>query len=168
MNTKATTDTETALEPDLDIVRALAPGDLDKVVAIDAAAAGRRRPLYFQLMFERAIKQTSLQVSLAAEMDGRVVGFLIASLYYGEFGVSEPAASLEAIGVEAAYRGRRVGHALMRQLRLNLAALGVRTLRTEVSWDNFDLLAFFSQEGFRPASRLCLERSLDATAPDPA
>jgi len=48
-------------------------------------------------------------------------------------------------------------------LRLNLSALRVTTLRTEVSWDNFDLLAFCKKEGFSPARRLCLECALDPT-----
>src|ERR1039458_8157854 len=137
--------------------------DLEAVVAIDAAASGRRRPRYFELMLERAVKQAVLQVSLAAEVDGRVVGFAIASLYYGEYGVSEPTASLDAIGVGPANRGQHVGKALLRQLRLNLSALRVTTLRTEVSWDNFDLLAFFKKEGFSLARRLCLECALDPT-----
>ena len=150
------------LETDSTLVRLMNEHDLEAVVAIDAAASGRRRPSYFELMLER-VKQAALQVSLAAEVDGRVVGFVIASLYYGEYGVSEPTASLDAIGVDKAHRGQHVGRALLRQLRLNLSALRVTTLRTEVSWDDFDLLAFFKKEGFAPAHRLCLDCALDPT-----
>ena len=88
------------LETDSTLVRLMNEHDLEAVVAIDAAASGRRRPRYFELMLERAVKQAALQVSLAAEVDGHVVGFVIASLYYGEYGVSEPTASLDAIGVD--------------------------------------------------------------------
>ncbi len=151
------------LETDRILVRVMNEHDLQAVVAIDAAASGRRRPRYFELMLERAVKQAALQVSLAAEVDGHVVGFVIASLYYGEYGVSEPTASLDAIGVDPANRGQHVGKALLRQLRLNLSALRVTTLRTEVSWDNFDLLAFFKKERFSLARRLCLECTLDPT-----
>lgn len=151
------------LDTDSILVRTMSEQDLEAVVAIDAAAAGRRRPRYFQLMMERAVKQAALQVSLAAEVDGHTVGFVIASVYYGEYGVSEPNASMDAIGVDPAYRHQHVGKALLRQLRLNLAALRVTTLRTEVSWDDFDLLAFLKKEGFAPARRLCLECALDPT-----
>ncbi len=151
------------LETDSILVRLMNERDLEAVVKIDAAASGRRRPRYFELMLERAIKQAALQVSLAAEVDGRVVGFSIASLYYGEYGVSEPTASLDAIGVAPPFRGQHVAKALLRQLRLNLSALRVTALRTEVSWDNFGLLAFFKREGFSPARRLCLECALDPT-----
>jgi hypothetical protein len=67
------------------------------VVAIDAAATGRRRPRFFELMLQRAVKLAGMHVSLVAELEGRVAGFLIASLYYGEYGVLEPAASLGSI-----------------------------------------------------------------------
>ena len=152
------------LESDTILVRTMDERDLEAVVSIDAAAIGRRRPRYFGLMLERAVKQAALQVSLAAEMDGRVAGFVIVSLYYGEYGVTEPTASLDAIGVAPAYRGRHIADALLRQLRMNLSALRVTMLRTEVSWDDFDLLAFFKKEGFVPARRLCLEYQLDAGA----
>jgi len=153
------------VETDSVLVRTMRTDDLEAVVSIDAAAAGRRRPRYFELMLERALKHAALQVSLTAELEGQVVGFLVASLYYGEFGIAEPTASIDAIGVDPAYRGRRVGRALMRQLRLNLGALRITTLRTEVAWDDFELLAFFKREGFSPMGRLCLECPLDPTAP---
>jgi len=153
------------LETDAVLVRTMREEDLEAVVSIDAGATGRRRPRYFDLMIQRAVKQAGLQISLVAELGGQVVGFLIASLYYGEYGVTEPSASIEAIGVHPQYRGRHVGRALMRQLRLNLGALRITTLRTEVAWDDFELLAFFKKEGFAPAGRLCLECTLDPTAP---
>lgn len=151
------------LETDSTLVRLMDDHDPEAVVAIDVVAGGRRRPRYFELMLERAVKQAALQVSLAAEVDGHVVGFAIVSLYYGEYGVGEPTASLDAIGVDPANRGQHIGKALLRQLRLNLSALRVSTLRTEVSWDDFDLLGFFKKEGFAPAHRLCLDCALDPT-----
>jgi ribosomal protein S18 acetylase RimI-like enzyme len=155
-----------ALETDAVLVRAMCEADLNAIVAIDAAATGRRRPRYFELMLQRAITQAGLQISLVAEVEERVVGFVIGSLYYGEYGVVEPSASIDAITVDPRYRGKNAGKALMRQLRLNLSALRITTLRTEVSWNNFDLLAFFRSQGFKPSTRLCLECALDPTQPD--
>ncbi len=65
------------LETDSVIVRTMNEEDLGSVVTIDAAASGRRRPRYFELMLQRAVKLAGLQISLVAEMDGHVVGFLI-------------------------------------------------------------------------------------------
>ena len=154
------------LETDSVSVRTIRESDLDSVVKIDAAWSGRRRPRYFEGMFERSLKESPLQISLAAELDGRVRGFLLASLYYGEYGIAEPSASIDAIGVDPEARGKNVGAALMRQLRLNLGALGVTRLRTEVEWNDHDLLHFLEKEGFLPAQRLCLECRIDPTMPE--
>jgi ribosomal protein S18 acetylase RimI-like enzyme len=156
---------ESFLDTDEVLVRVMRQTDLEAVVAIDAAASGRSRPRYFELLLERALQPAAMQISLVAELEQRVVGFLVGSLYYGEFGVLEPSASLEAIGVHPDFRHRHAGKALMRQLRLNLGALQISTVRTEVAWSDFELLAFLKNQGFAPAARLCLESSWDPTAP---
>ena len=106
---------------------------------------------------QRAVHFAGLHVSLTAVVDGTVAGYLIGSLYYGEYGITEPSASIDAIGVAASMRRQRIGHALLRQFRINVGALGVTTIRTEVDWDNFDLMPFFHGEGFEPSKRICLE-----------
>lgn len=146
-------------------IRSMMPEDVASVVRIDEQSAGRRRPEYFDLMVERSVRNAGLQVSLVAEIDRHVVGFVIATVYYGEFGIVEPAASIDAIGVETNYRRHRIGRALMVQLRQNLGALKVGSIRTEVDWTDFQLLVFLQKEGFMPAPRLCLETRLDPTAP---
>lgn len=142
-------------------VRNLEHTDLPDVVRIDAEAGGRRRAEYFELMLMRALNFAGLQMSLVAEIDGRIAGYLIASLYYGEYGISEPTASIDAIGVERESRRSGVGRALLREFREKAAAIGVSIVRTEVQWDDFDLLAFFRGEEFVPAGRICLERKAE-------
>jgi len=149
------------LEIETVTVRNLRHTDLPDVVRIDALASGRNRPHYFELMLMRALNFAGLQMSLVAELDGRIAGYLIVSLYYGEYGLAEPTASIDAVGVAPALRRQRVAHALMQQFRSNAAAIGVGVVRTEVDWDDFDLLGFFKSEGFAPAKRICLEVKLD-------
>ncbi len=163
--TELTPDEPGTLETDAVLVRSLKLSDLDALIEIDATESGRRRPAYFEQMVERAVQKADFQASLAAELDDRTVGFVLATLFYGEYGLAEPSASIDAVGVLPEYRGKRVGRALMRQLLLNLAALRIQRVRTEVPWNNFDLLAFFERNGFAPAGRVCLERQLDPTAP---
>jgi ribosomal protein S18 acetylase RimI-like enzyme len=155
-----------SLETDRHAVRTMRQGDLEAVVEIDCAATGRRRTKYFSGLLERALESGGVQVSLVAESDGKVVGYVVGTVFYGEFGIAEPVATIDAIGVDFEWRRQNVGDALMRQLKANLGALGVSGLRSEVSWDDFDLLAFFRGQGFAPARRLCLERPLDPTVPD--
>lgn len=144
------------------LVRNLRPRDLDRVVDVDRRNTGREREQYFKVKLAQALADTGIQVSLAAELDGAFVGFLLARVYYGEFGAVDRSAVLDTIGVHPRFHGRGVGHALLRQLRANLAGLGIAALRTEVSWQDQALLTFFHREGFLPAPRLCLDLDLEA------
>jgi ribosomal protein S18 acetylase RimI-like enzyme len=144
------------------VVRRLRPDDLDKVIALDAKNVGRRRDEYFKVKLAQALSNTGVMVSLAAEHDGAFAGFLLARVYYGEFGGVEQVAVLDTLDVHPEFAGVGVGSALLRQLRTNLLGLGIPVLQTEVSWDQQKLLAFFHHAGFRPAARLCLD--LDLTA----
>lgn len=148
------------LDTDDILVRRLAQEDLDAVVRIDAASTGRTRRDFYRAKLGRALEDSSVQLSLAAELDGMVVGFLIVTFYYGEFGLPETVAVVEALGVHPEYQGRKVGKALMRQLEMNLRALGVEKVRTEVGWDQLELLQFLARQGFEPAPRFCLQKNV--------
>jgi ribosomal protein S18 acetylase RimI-like enzyme len=143
------------------LVRGLQPRDLDAVVALDAKNVGRPRTEYFKLKLEQNLAETGVKISLAAELDGCFCGFLLARLYYGEFGAPEPVAVLDTFGVHPDFHRHGVGSALMGQLYTNLNGLGVSTVRTQVNWGERDLLAFFQNQGFRLADRLCLDLDLD-------
>ncbi len=150
-------------EADEVVVRRLRPDDLEAVIAIDARTVGRRREEYFGLKLKQALSDTGIQISLGAELEKIFVGFLLARVYYGEFGSLEPVAVLDTMGVHPDFQRRGVGSALIDQLRTNLLGLGIPSLATEVSWNNPNLLVFFQREGFRPAARLCLDLDLEKT-----
>ena len=148
---------------DLVLVRNLRTDDAEALIAIDAAAVGRRRDRFLSLKMKQAFADTGIAVSLVAELDDHVVGFVLARVYYGEFGVVEPAAVLDVLGVHPDYRGRHVASALVDQLRTNLLGLGIPKLQTEVQWGNTELTSFFQHEGFKLAPRICLDLDLDRT-----
>ncbi len=141
-------------------VRVLRVSDLEGIVRIDAIAMGRRRIEYYRDKLRAALENSHMRVSLVAEADGMVIGFLMASLHYGEFGRLETCAIVDSIGVHPEYRHRSVGRALMRQFLANVRALGVEQVRTEVAWNDFALLGFLDRHGFTPGRRLVLELDL--------
>lgn len=149
------------------VIRNLAPSDQEALVRIDARIVGRRRDEFFRVKLRQAAADTGVAVSLVAELDGMVVGFVLARVYYGEFGIAEPVAVLDVFGVHPDFRGRHVGAALVGQLRTNLLGLGIGHLQTEVAWDSPDLITFFQHEGFVPAPRLCLDLNLRASREEP-
>jgi predicted N-acetyltransferase YhbS len=151
------------LDTDAVLVRTLRREDLPAVAEIDRRISGRSRREYLSRRIETALRDSSVCISLAAETDGSLAGFLMGSLYYGEFGIPEPVAILDTIGVDLDRRHRKVASALLRQLVLNLQGLGIEKVRTEVDWTQRDLLAFFAAAGFAPAPRFCLELDLTRT-----
>jgi predicted N-acetyltransferase YhbS len=155
---------DTSLENTTDfVVRRLRPGDLTRVIALDARIVGRSRHGFLAHKLEVNLLQSSVQVSLGVEVDGSLVGFLFARVWTGEYGATDPVAVLDTLGVHPDFQGRGLGHALVGQLATNLRGLGVHALRTEVGWEDQGLLRFFHDQGFAPAPRLCLE--LDLRAP---
>lgn len=147
------------------VVRRLEAKDLEPMIALDAKITGRRREQFFRTKVQQALAETGVQLSLAVEVDGLFGGFVLARVFYGEFGAPEPSAVLDTVGVRPDLAGKGVGRALLRQLCTNLRGLGVPHLDTEVGWDQQALLHFFHNVGFAPAPRFCLSLDLSERVP---
>ena len=132
----------------------------DAVVRIDRRSTGHDRSAYYRRKFDEALGESGVRVSVVAEQDGMVAGFLMARVDFGEFGRAATAAVIDTIGVDAAASGKHVGRALVSQLLANLTSLHVESVRTEVEWNRFDLLRFLDRCGFRPGQQLSLSRPL--------
>jgi ribosomal protein S18 acetylase RimI-like enzyme len=99
----------------------------------------------------------SSQISLVAEHQGEVVGFILGDVSGWEFGVPETIGWMDTIGVTPAYQKKGVATALAHELIKHLKVIGVRTIYTLVSWDNWDLLQFFHAMGFTRGDLINLE-----------
>lgn len=143
-------------------VRLLTLADAPRLVRMDQAITGRNRTAWYEGKLKRALDESDLQISLGAEADGFLVGALLGSLHYGEFGQPEPIAVLDTILVDPGFARRGIGSSLLENLTRNLRALGIERLRTEVAWDEHDLGRFLGLQGFVPAPRLVLELRLGA------
>jgi len=139
-------------------VRSLDAADADSVQRIDRHLTGRDRREYVGQMIDEALSQSGIRVSLVAERDGMVVGFIMARLDYGEFGCTATTAVIDTIGVDPGSHG--AGSALLAQLFANLSALRVDGVRTIVTWDDTDMVRFLSRAGFAPGPRLALRCAL--------
>ena len=141
-------------------VRAMVAGDLTALVEIDCRIGGQERVKYFQRKLADALTDSDVRVSLVAELDGVVVGFIMARVDFGEFGRLDTTAVLDTIGVHPDYQNRGIGRALISQLLMNLGMLRVENLRTEVDWNDRELLAYLDGCGFRPSQELCFDQNL--------
>lgn len=148
------------LETDAVTVRTLEAGDLNSIVQIDQHITGHGRRPFYETKMKAALEESGVRISLVAELDGIVAGFLMGSVFYGEFGASEQFAVLDTLGVDPGFRGKHVAQALMRQLVMNMRGLGVERIETLVNWDQGDLLGYLRSEGFAPAPKLCLIKAI--------
>jgi len=137
-------------------IRTLKKEDLDAIVKIDEMVLGESRKDYWERRLELMNIQSS-KISLVAEVGGEVVGFILGDVSGWEFGVPETIGWMDTIGVDPAYQKKGVATALAHELIKNLKAIGVRTIYTLVSWDDWDLLQFFHAMGFTRGDMINLE-----------
>jgi predicted N-acetyltransferase YhbS len=141
-------------------LRLLTAKDLDDVVRIDRHITGRERRAYVQHALDEALRETGVRISLAARKDGVMAGYVMARADLGDFGRTEPVAVIDTLGVAPEYEHHGVGHALLQQLFLNLAALRIERVETLVEARAQALLGFFHGAGFAPSQRLAFVKAL--------
>jgi predicted N-acetyltransferase YhbS len=154
----------TSPEPARDTVdvRTLSAKDLEDVVRVDRHVTGRERGAYVRHALDEALRESGVRISLAARLDGVVCGYIMARADLGDYGRTEPVAVLDTIGVSPEYAQRGVGRALLEQLFLNLDALRIERVETQVEARALELLGFFYGAGFAPAQRLAFVRRAPA------
>lgn len=140
-------------------IRPVEPTDLDTIVRIDEALGGRPRPEYWRTRLEIAALRPPW-MSLVAEANGRIVGFLFGWVGESEFGIAGRTAWIDLIGVDPPYQGHGVGHALVerfvgsgRELR------AIEKVATLIDLEQADVREFFTRLGFRHGPMIQLERA---------
>jgi len=140
-------------------LRALKPGDLERVVDIDSRIMGRSRKRFFEKRLEAALANTSGFIAVAAETDGTLTGFAIARLQDGEFGMDHKIAVLDVIGVDPGSQQGGQGTLLLDGIVVRAKKMGISEIRTQVNWADQDLLQFFAGHDFLLAPSRVLERT---------
>jgi ribosomal protein S18 acetylase RimI-like enzyme len=138
------------------MIRTLKKDDLNAIVGIDERVLGENRRNYWERKLE-LMNDRSSQISLVAEVEGEVQGFILGDVSGWEFGVPETVGWIDTIGIDPAYQKKGLATALSRELIQNLRALRVKTIYTLVSWNDWDLLQFFHAMGFTRGDMINLE-----------
>ena len=141
-------------------IHLLKASDFEDVVNIDRKITGRDRRAYMQHALDEALRESGVRISLAARTDGVTSGFIMARADLGDFGRAEPVAVIDTLDVAPEYEHHGIGHALLSQLFLNLAALRIERVETVVASGNLALLGFFYGAGFAPSQRLAFVKAL--------
>ena len=142
-------------------VRMIRKSDLDGVVAIDKLITGQDRREYYQRKLGHAVDNSSnVNASVVAEVGGKLVGFMMGDVFFGEYGIPDASANIDTIGVHPDFQKHGVASDLMDQFLMNMKAANVKKIYTLVNWSDFALEAFFSRHKFQPSKRISLELQL--------
>jgi predicted N-acetyltransferase YhbS len=137
-------------------IRPLSKDDLEAIVKIDEKVLRENRRDYWERKLE-LMNNKSNQVSLVAEVEGNVVGFILGDVSGWEFGVPDTVGWIDTIGIDPVYQKQGLATALAQELIKKLKEVGVRAIYTLVSWNDWDLLQFFHAMGFTRGDMINLE-----------
>jgi ribosomal protein S18 acetylase RimI-like enzyme len=139
-------------------VRNLGKDDLSAIVGIEERVTGRARRDYWEKRIEMSEAIRPHWASLVAEVDQRVVGFLLGRAGELEFGLPGTVAWIEIIGVDPAYRGRGIARALLERFTASAEDHGVKTIFTLVDTENPEMKRFFNRLGFTQGRMLHFQK----------
>jgi len=113
--------------------------------------------------FERLIEEHAKKdndACFVAELDNRVVGFMISYILTLGFGI-EKSAWIATVGVNPNFMGQGIGGRLAEEILKFYKDEGITNVYTSVRWDSPDLLSFFKTLGFDRSNFINLRKVLE-------
>ena len=143
-------------------LRDLTKEDLPAIVDIEERVTGVARPEYWAARIEISEAIRPHWASLVAEMDNRVVGFILGRAGELEFGLPGTVGWIEIIGVDPAYRGQGIARRLVDRFSESADDHGIRSIFTLVDHANPEMVGFFSRLGFVQGQMLHFQKQVAA------
>ena len=156
-------------------IRVLDESDLDAVVRIDKKVLGKERRAFWK----RKVAYAGIfpRPALVAEVEGKVVGFILGYVSGWELGVPDTVGWIDTLGVDPAFQRRGIGTALFKALIEGFKHSGkekmpeakdikkrkiegVNIVYALASWNDWDLLQFYHAMGFKRGKMLNLELNI--------
>ncbi|HIJ41142.1 MAG TPA: GNAT family N-acetyltransferase [Deltaproteobacteria bacterium] len=138
------------------VIRTMAPSDLNRIVEIDLKVLGKPRPEYWEMKLGVAEKHSQI-ASLVAELESKVIGFIIGGASRWEYGVPENIGWIDTIGVDPDYQRRGIAKILFTEMTNKLKEGGITSIYTFVTRRDWRLLKFFNSMGFQQGDMINLE-----------
>ena len=139
-------------------IRELQVADTDDICEIYASIVRKPVDVDFTALIEKHAR-TENDICFVAELDGRVIGFMISYILTFGFGI-EKSAWIATLGVNPEYMGQGIGDCLGREIFKLYKQMGINRVYTSVRWDSTDLLSFFKTLGFDRSKFINLKKDL--------
>jgi N-acetylglutamate synthase-like GNAT family acetyltransferase len=133
--------------------------DADAMSEIQSAIEKRPTLLDFKQIVAEQVKR-KVDSSYVAEIKGKVVGFMISYITYGNFG-ADRCAWIAMFGVNPKLMGQGIGKRLAEEIFKVYKENGVTEVFTSVRWDAIDILSFFKTLGFERSNFINLWKKID-------
>ncbi|MBU1182619.1 MAG: GNAT family N-acetyltransferase [Pseudomonadota bacterium] len=104
--------------------------------------------------------QRDEDASFVAEINGKLVGYLISYTLISGFGIAK-SAWVANLGVNPKYMGQGIGEKMAKKIFLHYRKKGIKDIYTSVRWDSTDLLSFFKTLGFDRSNFINLKKNLE-------
>ncbi len=140
-------------------IRPLTREDLPTIAEIDTKLLGQQRPGYWEMKLSLMEKHAQ-NTSLVAELEGKVVGFIIGGVSRWEFGIPENVGWIDTIGVDPDYQRQGIARRLFEHMTQALKDRGVESIYTLVTRRDWRLINFFRHLGFQEGDTITLELDL--------
>ncbi len=140
-------------------IRPLDELDLGRGVQIDERITGIYRPEVWEQRVGYYLRRDP-EASQVAEVDGKVVGFMLGDLRAGEFGLEEPSGWIERFGIDPDFRGRDLGKQMFEAVCRHFKDQGAVVIRTLADRKDAGVAGFLDALGFEPSALQALERRL--------
>lgn len=140
-------------------IRGIRPEDAQAIQDIRIAISEEDAKVDFEKLVEQHIGDGNGSTSLVAEVNGRVVGYMISTTLYAGFGIQK-SAWIMAIGVHPQNMGQGLGIKLATRICDLYREKGVNSIYSSVMWDSIDVLSFFKKLGFKRSEFINLKKDL--------
>lgn len=139
-------------------IRELEAADVDDIADIYASIVRKPVNVDFKALIEKHARSEN-DICFVAELDDRVVGFMISYILTFGFGI-EKSAWIATLGVDPEFMGQGLGDQLAREIFKLYQQMGISRVYTSVRWDSTDLLSFFKTLGFDRSKFINLKKEL--------
>ena len=140
------------------VIRKLKTADVDEISRIYGAITQEDVKTEFKTLIEQHAQRHE-DACMVAELDGKVVGFMISYILTLGFGI-EKSAWIATLGVDPQYMGQGIGANMAQEILEFYKSEGISNVYTSVRWDSTDLLSFFKTLGFNRSNFINLRKDL--------
>ena len=143
---------------DKTLIREIKSEDADQISRIQTSITQTAVTIEFKKVIEDVVKNDD-EAAFVAELEGKVVGYMITYILLGGFGI-EKSAWIAMFGVDPKFMGQGIGKKLAEVVFEFYRRKGITNIHTSVMWDSTDLLSFFKTIGFDRSEFINLRKKL--------